>query len=117
MFEWITSWFQPTPVSPEIKQLIETTTQTNNIVVYSKTYCPYCTATKNLLSQYGVPYELIELNSVNNGAEIQRALQEVTGQRTVPNIFINGKHIGGNSDLQALEQSNKLKQLLASSLN
>ena len=38
---------------------------------------------------------------VDDGSELQDALQEITGQRTVPNIFIGHKHIGGNSDLQA----------------
>ncbi|KAI3405130.2 hypothetical protein KGF56_002086 [Candida oxycetoniae] len=112
MFAWLTSMFEQPPVSPELKKSIESTVASNKVVVYSKTYCPYCRATKDLLSRYGVSYELIELDTIEDGATIQRALEEITGQRTVPNIFINGKHIGGNSDLQNLNQSNKLKQLL-----
>jgi glutaredoxin 3 len=45
-------------------------------------------------------------------ADVQAALLAITGQRTVPNIFINHKHIGGNSDLKALANSGKLKALL-----
>lgn len=48
---------------------------------------------------------------VDDGAEIQDALQEITNQRSVPNIFIGKEHIGGNSDLQALSKD-KLKQKL-----
>ncbi|ABN67260.1 Glutaredoxin, partial [Scheffersomyces stipitis CBS 6054] len=86
---------------------------TDKVVVYSKTYCPYCTSTKNLFQGLGQEFKLVELDINSNGSEIQRGLQELTGQRTVPNVFINGKHIGGNSDLQALNSSGKLKGLLA----
>lgn len=53
----------------------------------------------------------MELDQVNDGSEIQDALEEITGQRTVPNIFIGKKHIGGNSDLQG--KKGELKELLA----
>jgi len=71
------------------------------VAVFSKSYCPYCKATKALLSESGAQYYAIELDQVDDGAAIQDALQELTGQRSVPNIFIAQKHIGGNSDLQA----------------
>lgn len=44
---------------------------------------------------------------------MQNALEELTGQRTVPNVFIGQKHIGGNSEVQALASSGKLEQILA----
>lgn len=50
---------------------------------------------------------------LDDGAALQDALQEITGQRSVPNIFINKQHIGGNSDLQALDK-NTLKSKLTS---
>ncbi|KAG5417988.1 hypothetical protein I9W82_004316 [Candida metapsilosis] len=116
MFQSIKSYiagFWPGPVSPELKKSVESTIESSKILVYSKTYCPYCTATKDLLNKYGVDYKLIELNTTSDGGDVQRALHEISGQRTVPNIFINGKHIGGNSDLQALESRGQLKDLLA----
>ncbi|EXJ81237.1 glutaredoxin 3 [Capronia epimyces CBS 606.96] len=73
----------------------------NPVVVFSKSYCPYCRATKSLLSEKHAKYYLLELDEVDDGAAIQDALEEITGQRSVPNIFIAQKHIGGNSDLQA----------------
>ncbi|KAF4310625.1 putative glutaredoxin protein [Botryosphaeria dothidea] len=73
----------------------------NAVAVFSKSYCPYCRATKSLLSELGAKYYAIELDQVDDGAAIQDALEEITGQRSVPNIFIDKKHIGGNSDLQA----------------
>ncbi|KAK0510182.1 hypothetical protein JMJ35_007576 [Cladonia borealis] len=73
----------------------------NAVAVFSKSYCPYCKATKALLSEMGAKPYVIELDQVDDGAAIQDALEEMTNQRSVPNIFIAKKHIGGNSDLQA----------------
>ncbi|EYE99369.1 glutaredoxin [Aspergillus ruber CBS 135680] len=72
----------------------------NAVVVFSKSYCPYCNATKSLLSELGAKYEAVELDLLDDGSEIQTALQDISNQRTVPNVFIQQKHIGGNSDLQ-----------------
>ena len=55
---------------------------------------------------------MYELDQIDDGAEIQAYLGEKTGQRTVPNIFIEQKHIGGNSDLQKIKNGGKLKELL-----
>jgi glutaredoxin 3 len=49
---------------------------------------------------------------MDDGEALQDALEELTGQRTVPNNFINKKHIGGNSDLQALIRGGKLEEML-----
>ncbi|KAH6658224.1 putative glutaredoxin [Truncatella angustata] len=84
----------------------------NAVAVFSKSYCPYCSATKSLLSSLDAKFYAIELDQVPDGAEIQSALLDISGQRTVPNVFIGQKHIGGNSDLQA--KSGELPQLLKS---
>ncbi|KIW73921.1 glutaredoxin [Phialophora macrospora] len=73
----------------------------NSVVVFSKSYCPYCRASKALLNDLHAKYFLMELDQVEDGAALQDALEEITGQRSVPNIFISQNHIGGNSDLQA----------------
>ncbi|CDO92713.1 unnamed protein product [Kluyveromyces dobzhanskii CBS 2104] len=92
--------------------------KSSKIFVASKTYCPYCQATlKTLFEDKKVDKQsatVLQLNQAEDGAEVQEALLEITGQSTVPNIFINGKHIGGNSDLQALNKSGDLDRLLAS---
>ncbi|KAK6812979.1 hypothetical protein RU639_010878 [Aspergillus parasiticus] len=82
----------------------------NAVVVFSKSYCPYCKSSKSLLSQLDAKYLTIELDEESDGSAIQDALVEISGQRTVPNIFIKQKHIGGNSDLQA--RKNELPALL-----
>jgi len=73
----------------------------NGVAVFSKSYCPYCKATKTLLDQMGAKYFSIELDQVDDGSAIQAALKEINGQTSVPNIYIKQQHIGGNSDLQA----------------
>ncbi|PMD20356.1 putative glutaredoxin Grx1 [Hyaloscypha hepaticicola] len=80
------------------------------IAVFSKSYCPYCRATKSLLTELGAKFYTIELDQVDDGAAIQDALEEISGQRSVPNIYIKKQHIGGNSDLQA--KKSQLPKLL-----
>lgn len=100
-------------VSPAALEKAKKLISSDAVFVASKSYCPYCTRAKNLLSSLDVAHiKIVELDEVDDGADLQDALEEITGQRTVPNIFIGGKHIGGNSDLQALDASGKLKGLL-----
>jgi len=73
----------------------------NPVVVFSKSYCPYCKASKALLSEKGAKFYVLELDQIDDGADLQDALEEMTHQRSVPNIFIKKQHIGGNSDLQS----------------
>jgi glutaredoxin 3 len=80
------------------------------VTIYSKTYCPYCDRAKSLLASKGVAFE--EINLEGKPDEMQ-ALVKQTGMRTVPQIFINGKLVGGFTDLAALEQQGKLDALLA----
>ncbi|KAK8221353.1 thioredoxin-like protein, partial [Phyllosticta capitalensis] len=100
--------------SPATMSAAKTKAQTiideNAVAVFSKSYCPYCRATKSTLSELGAKFYAIELDQVDDGAAIQDALEEMTGQRSVPNIFIDKKHIGGNSDLQA--KKSQLPELL-----
>jgi len=83
----------------------------NAVVVFSKSWCSYSRSSKKLLTDMGAKFEVVELDQVADGAAIQDALEEITGQNTVPNIFIAKQHIGGNSDLQA-KKGSTLKQLL-----
>ncbi|CAH0475594.1 unnamed protein product [Peronospora belbahrii] len=69
------------------------------IVVFSKTYCPYCARVKKLLDVLDTKYETVELDTRDDGDEMQTLLFKITGQYTVPNVFINGKHIGGCDDV------------------
>ena len=84
------------------------------VMVFSKSYCPHSKATKDLLAKKGISHEVLELDQVENGREIQDTLKSKRfgGQSTVPNIFINGKQIGGNQELQQLAKKGLLEELL-----
>lgn len=82
----------------------------NPVVVFSKSYCRYCRATKQLLTEHNAKFLVLEIDQIADGSDIQSALSDLTGQTTVPNIFINKQHIGGNSDIQA--RKGQLKGLL-----
>ena len=88
----------------------------HKVVIFSKSYCPYCTAAKDLLlDEIKVEgAQVYELDQMDNGADIQAVLLEMTGQRTVPNIFVNQQHVGGNDNVQAAYRSGKLQELLNS---
>jgi len=79
--------------------------------IYTTTTCPYCHAAKDLLGQKGTSYT--EIN-VTNDPKLRSTMQGRAGGKTsVPQIFIDGTHIGGCDDLHALEQKGALDALLA----
>ncbi|KAJ3193488.1 hypothetical protein HK101_004733 [Irineochytrium annulatum] len=96
-----------------IKELTDAAISSNKVMVFSKSYCPYCRKAKSLLDSLKVPYLAYELDNRDDGNDIQNYLQTLSGQRTVPNIFINGTHLGGCDDLHEAQRSGKLKTLLA----
>lgn len=81
----------------------------NAVMVFSKSYCPYCRASKKTLQGAGAQFKVYELNEESDGTAIQDALEELSGQRTVPNIFFGKKHIGGNSELEAIGDNLKTR--------
>jgi glutaredoxin 3 len=87
----------------------------NHTVIYSKTYCPYCERAKEKLSDLKLEPLIKELDEDPLGPHIQNALQEMTKQRTVPNIFINGVHIGGCDDLLRKSGDGSISRLLSES--
>lgn len=106
----------PKMVSQDTVQRVKSLIGQKKVFIASKTYCPYCQATlKTVFTDLQYPEGnavVLQLNTLENGQEIQDALYEINGQKTVPNVYIDGKHIGGNSDLQELNASGKLEGLL-----
>lgn len=97
-----------------VSGLIETAVKDNPVFLATKTTCPYCAQVKSLLRDMDVDMENWSLDEMNNGPEVQDALQKLTGQRTVPNVFIGGKHIGGCSDIMELDANGELDGLIKS---
>ncbi|XP_019058965.1 PREDICTED: glutaredoxin-C3 isoform X1 [Tarenaya hassleriana] len=115
----------------------------NKIVIFSKSYCPYCMAAKRIFRELNEHPFIVELDLrgipvlhhrlyicraiillvdlsvhgifADDGPQIQYELLEFVGRRTVPQVFVNGKHIGGSDDLRASFQSGQLQKHLAAS--
>ena len=81
------------------------------IEIYTKFLCPYCWRAKHLLSSKGVEFE--EFDITMGGEKREEMLERANGQHTVPQIFIDDRHIGGSDDLAALDRAGKLDPLLA----
>ena len=79
------------------------------VEMYVKAFCPYCYRAEKLLESKGVEYETYELNSSDLRQEM---IERANGRTTVPQIFIDGHHVGGCDDLYALDREGKLEQLL-----
>ncbi|KAF9113878.1 glutaredoxin [Mortierella sp. AM989] len=94
-----------------IKTEVDNIIASHGVVVFSKTHCPYCKTAKSHLEKHGAKAHIVELDLVENGAAIQAYLLELTGQRTVPNIFIGQTHIGGCDKLLSLSDKDLNEKL------
>lgn len=79
------------------------------VTIYSTKICPYCIKAKALLDRKQVSYQEIY---VDNDPTLREEMERLSNRRTVPQIFINDKSIGGCDDLYSLESSGELDKLL-----
>lgn len=79
------------------------------VLLYKKNPCPYCDRAVNFLEGRGIDFEVIDLT--NNMDELERIKNE-TGWRTVPIIMVNGKLIGGYTDMKTLDEEGKLMEMI-----
>eukprot|EP01135_Chromosphaera_perkinsii_P004544 Nk52_evm14s288 gene=Nk52_evmTU14s288 len=99
-----------------IKEEILAAIGSSNVIIFSKSYCPFCKKVKAMFDSMKVSYVAHELDLMGEkGVEMQNALKDMTGQGTVPNVFIKGQHIGGCDDTLAANASGKIARLLNSS--
>jgi glutaredoxin 3 len=82
----------------------------SGIVIYSSPFCGYCAAAKSLLQKKGARYDEIDVLA---DPSRRREMIELTGRRTVPQIFIGTRHVGGFDDLSELENAGQLDPLLS----
>jgi len=87
----------------------------NQVMIFSKTTCPYCTKVKSLFSDLSTTFNSLELDTMDQGEAtlVLEALKSKTGQTTVPNVFVNGQHLGGCDSTFLFYNENKLVPLLA----
>ena len=80
------------------------------VLMYTSAYCTYCTNAERLLHSKGVT--VIEKVQIDTAPELKIAMMEKTGRRTVPQIYIGERHVGGFDDLRALDLAGELDPLL-----
>jgi len=83
---------------------------TDEIVLYTTPWCPFCINAKRLLGKKGASYRDVD---VSRRQDVRAELLALTGSRTVPQIFIGGKPVGGFDDLYALDRKGELDPMLA----
>jgi len=98
--------------SRNVEQITQDYINENSVMVFSKSYCPFCKKAKELLTSKGVDFKVVELNEDPLGADIQNYLKSFTSQSTVPNIFINRTHVGGLDSIKKLDSEGKLSKML-----
>ena len=81
------------------------------VEIYTKTFCGYCWRARSLLESKGIEFDEYVIDG--GGPRREEMIQRANGRTTVPQIFIDGKHIGGCSDLLALERDGALADLLS----
>ena len=81
-----------------------------NVEIYTGPLCVFCNRAKALLNKKGVSFK--EINLASDPNKMEEMIKKTNGMRTVPQIFIDGQHIGGSDKLQDLENDGKLNSLL-----
>uniref|UniRef100_A0A7E4V721 Glutaredoxin domain-containing protein n=1 Tax=Panagrellus redivivus TaxID=6233 RepID=A0A7E4V721_PANRE len=102
------------PEPRSVDKLVDDLVRNNNVMVFSKSYCPFSKRAKKLLTEsYAVEkMEVLELDEQEDMDEIQDYLKSKTGVRTVPQVFMYGKFVGGAMDLEELDRKGKLEAVL-----
>ncbi|EDQ88362.1 uncharacterized protein MONBRDRAFT_32901 [Monosiga brevicollis MX1] len=101
--------------------IVQSAITNNDLMVFSKSYCPFCTQAKRELSQAGLEYNVIELDQgavsydgqEAEGSDVQGIIKSQYKHRTVPAVFVKGKLLGGCDDTVAAIRNGKLKEMLA----
>ncbi|KAI9497252.1 Alg9-like mannosyltransferase family-domain-containing protein [Zychaea mexicana] len=92
---------------------IQHTLRKHRVVLYSKTYCPYCRRAKQVLNRVCKgSYLVIEVDQRRDGLALKQSLIDLTGRRTFPNLLVDGQTIGGSDEILHLEKSGKLSEIL-----
>eukprot|EP00878_Enallax_costatus_P008724 GHUV01009118.1.p1 GENE.GHUV01009118.1~~GHUV01009118.1.p1 ORF type:complete len:271 (+),score=42.88 GHUV01009118.1:832-1644(+) len=116
---------RPMPEEDRAMLYIHGKVYNNKVVIFSKSYCPFCRKAKRALSTFLKPeqYVVVELDQLHELPEddeartipegvFQDALERITGKRTVPRVFIGNKFVGGGDDMDSMAQTGRLKTVL-----
>ncbi len=106
-----------------VKDIVETAISTHPVIIFGKDYCPHCKKAKDAIKEAGAKVagfgeaKVFEMNLMENGAEMQAYLAKKTGRRSVPNVFIGGKAVGGGDDTVGYLKSGVLPQMITAAVN
>ncbi|CAD5208939.1 unnamed protein product [Bursaphelenchus xylophilus] len=95
-----------------VKAFVDGLISSKKVVIFSKTYCPFCTKAKDVFKSFKLQsgaVETVELENRPDCDQIQDYLKELTGARSVPRVFINGKFLGGGDDTVAAFKDGSLE--------
>ncbi len=89
----------------------------NPVVLFALEWCEFCWSVRKMFAEYGIPYRSIDLDSVayqkdNQGGKIRKAIEAQTGQKTIPQIYVAGKHLGGASETFDAVRDGDMQRLL-----
>lgn len=102
----------PVKESMDFSSIIDDYIKSKEILIFSKTTCPYCTKVKDFFLSQKLDYFCLELNNIENGEELHEALKAKLARNTVPQVFIKGQHVGGYDDTLAAYKDGRLQELL-----
>ncbi|XAR57945.1 Thioredoxin-disulfide reductase [Bertholletia excelsa] len=104
-----------TLASSSASAFVQNVIYSNKVAIFSKSYCPYSMRAKRIMGEMQEKPFVVELDLRDDGYKIQDVLLDLVGRRTVPQVFVNGKHVGGSDDLQIAVQNGQLQKLLSKS--
>lgn len=84
----------------------------NKVVIFSKTTCLYSNLAKEQFQKLNFPFLALELDNRHDGQMIQHVLGEMTDASTVPRVFVDGKFIGGGTEVKKMYETGELKRIL-----
>jgi glutaredoxin len=103
---------KPSP-NETIETFVDNLIENNKVVVFSKSSCPFCVKVKDLFKGFNQEFVALELDKMDDGSSIRDYLYEKTGQRTFPNVYVNGKHLGGSDSTILAHEQGRLGALLS----
>lgn len=85
----------------DTQAVVDKALSAGGVTLFGKSGCPFCKKTKAALYAIGVHPTIVELDEIDGGAKVQKKLEEITGKGTVPNVWLDGKFIGGSEEVIA----------------
>jgi glutaredoxin 3 len=98
-----------------VKDFVDSFIANNKVAMFSKSYCPYCHKAKDAINSFKIKpgtYEVVELDKRDDCQDVQDYLQQLTGARSVPRVFIGGKFIGGGDETAQAKSNGSLEKKL-----